>query len=229
MLDFLKKYWYTLRGCSMKKLKIIYEDKHLIVVYKRSGLLTISRDNKNDINLYDEVKSYLKKQNPKNKVFIVHRLDKDTSGLVLFAKSEYVKLSLQSNWEDVVRKYYAVVEGIPLKKEDTLVNYLYEKKNYEVVVSNKGKKAITEYKVLESKKNSLLDIQIKTGRKNQIRVQLAYIGNPIVGDKAYGHKNKRMYLEAYFLEFKHPVTKKIIILELDLPEEFKTVLGKSNI
>lgn len=213
----------------MKKLKIIYEDKFLIVVYKKAGLLTISRDNKRDLNLYDEVKSYLKKQNPKNKVFIVHRLDKDTSGLVLFAKSESVKLSLQSNWDKVVRKYYALVEGIPLKKEDTLVNYLYEKKNYEVVVSNKGKKAITEYKVLSSKKNSLLDILIRTGRKNQIRVQLAYIGNPIVGDKTYGHKNKRMYLEAYYLEFRHPVTKKELVLELELQEDFKNGVGKSNI
>lgn len=94
----------------MKKLNILYEDKYLIIVYKRHGLLTISRDNHNDLNLYDEVKEYEKKKNPKNKIFIVHRLDKDTSGLVLFAKNEKIKYALQNNWDKIIRKYYAVVE-----------------------------------------------------------------------------------------------------------------------
>ena len=187
----------------MKKLRIIYEDKYLIIVNKPTGEFTISRDNHYDNNLYDEVKTYVKKQNPKNKIFIVHRLDKDTSGLVLFAKSEKVKYDLQRNWQNVERKYYAVVFGKPNEKI--------------------GKLAITNFDVIESNnKYSLLDINIETGRRNQIRVQLANIGHPILGDKKYGKvKYKRMMLEAYYLKFVHPITKKICYAELPLNNDFK--------
>lgn len=149
----------------MKKLNILYEDKYLIIVYKRHGLLTISRDNHNDLNLYDEVKEYEKKKNPRNKIFIVHRLDKDTSGLVLFAKNEKIKYALQNNWNKVIRKYYAVVEKEVLENK-TLINYLQESKTGEVFVTNNkvmGKKSITKYEVLsKNNKCSLLDIEIKT-------------------------------------------------------------------
>lgn len=212
----------------MKKLNILYEDKYLIIVYKRHGLLTISRDNHKDINLYDEVKEYEKKKNPKNKIFIVHRLDKDTSGLVLFAKNEKIKYALQNNWDKVIRKYYAVVEK-PVLENKTLINYLQESKTGEVFVTNNkvvGKKSITKYEVLsKNNKCSLLDIEIKTGRKNQIRVQLAYILHPIIGDKKYGKtKNKEMLLQAYYLKFNHPVDNKEIIVESDIEKSLTSYL-----
>ena len=212
----------------MKKLNILYEDKYLIIVYKRHGLLTISRDNHKDINLYDEVKEYEKKKNPKNKIFIVHRLDKDTSGLVVFAKNEKIKYALQNNWDKVIRKYYAVVEK-PVLENKTLINYLQESKTGEVFVTNNkvvGKKSITKYEVLsKNNKCSLLDIEIKTGKKNQIRVQLAYILHPIIGDKKYGKtKNKEMLLQAYYLKFNHPVDNKEIIVESDIEKSLTSYL-----
>jgi 23S rRNA pseudouridine1911/1915/1917 synthase len=210
----------------MKKLRIIYEDKYLIIVNKPTGEFTISRDNHYDNNLYDEVKTYVKKQNPKNKIFIVHRLDKDTSGLVLFAKNEKVKYDLQRNWQNVERKYYAVVSGKLNEKNGTLKDFLYETKGLDVVVTNIkkiGKLAITNFNVIENNnKYSLLDINIETGRRNQIRVQLANIGHPIIGDKKYGKvKYKRMMLEAYYLKFVHPVTKKVCYAELPLNNDFE--------
>lgn len=212
----------------MKKLNILYEDKYLIIVYKRHGLLTISRDNHNDLNLYDEVKEYEKKKNPRNKIFIVHRLDKDTSGLVLFAKNEKIKYALQNNWNKVIRKYYAVVEKEVLENK-TLINYLQESKTGEVFVTNNkevGKKSITKYEVLsKNNKCSLLDIEIKTGRKNQIRVQLAYILHPIIGDKKYGNtKNKELLLQAYYLKFNHPVDNKEIIIKTDIEKSLTSYL-----
>lgn len=212
----------------MKKLNILYEDKYLIIVYKRHGLLTISRDNHNDLNLYDEVKEYEKKKNPRNKIFIVHRLDKDTSGLVLLAKNEKIKYALQNNWDKVIRKYYAVVEKEVLENK-TLINYLQESKTGEVFVTNNkviGKKSITKYEVLsKNNKCSLLDIEIKTGRKNQIRVQLAYILHPIIGDKKYGNtKNKELLLQAYYLKFNHPVDNKEIIIKTDIEKSLTSYL-----
>lgn len=210
----------------MKKLKIIYEDRYLIIVNKPAGEFTISRNNRYDNNLYDEVKTYVKKQNPKNKIFIVHRLDKDTSGLALFAKNEKVKYDLQKNWQNVERKYYAVVSGKLNEKNVTLKDLLYETKSLDVVVTNSkklGKLAITNFNVIENNnKYSLLDINIETGRRNQIRVQLANIGHPIIGDKKYGKvKYKRMMLEAYYLKFVHPVTKKVCYAELPLNNDFE--------
>lgn len=212
----------------MKKLNILYEDKYLIIVYKRHGLLTISRDNHNDLNLYAEVKEYEKKKNPRNKIFIVHRLDKDTSGLVLFAKNEKIKYALQNNWNKVIRKYYAVAEKEVLENK-TLINYLQESKTGEVFVTNNkvmGKKSITKYEVLsKNNKCSLLDIEIKTGRKNQIRVQLAYILHPIIGDKKYGNtKNKELLLQAYYLKFNHPVDNKEIIIKTDIEKSLTSYL-----
>ena len=211
-----------------KKLDIIYEDKYLIIINKPSGILTISRDNRNDKNLYDEVKEYVKKQNPKNKIFIVHRLDKDTSGLIIFAKNEKVKRILQTNWTKVKRYYYAVVNGI-VKENNHLENYLLETKTHDVIITKDKKKgilAITNFEVMEyNKKYTLLNIEIKTGRKNQIRVQLANIKHPIVGDKKYGNKEKMpLCLQAYRLEFLHPITKKNIEIEIKLPKNLENLI-----
>lgn len=211
-----------------KKLDIIYEDKYLIIINKPSGILTISRDNRNDKNLYDEVKKYVKKQNPKNKIFIVHRLDKDTSGLIIFAKNEKVKRILQTNWTKVKRYYYAVVNGI-VKENNHLENYLLETKTHDVIITKDKKKgilAITNFEVMEyNKKYTLLNIEIKTGRKNQIRVQLANIKHPIVGDKKYGNKERMpLCLQAYRLEFLHPITNKNIEIEIKLPKNLENLI-----
>ena len=212
----------------MKKLNIIYEDKELLVINKESNLLTIGTS-KNKLNtLYHEVREYIRKKN--QKVFIVNRLDKDTSGIVLFAKSEKLKKVLQDNWNIITnRYYYAVVEEKKKKKSDTLKNYLNETKTLQVYVSNdnKGKIAILTYNVINNtNKYSLLDIEIKTGRRNQIRCQLDNIGNPIIGDKKYNSKKNpigRLGLHAYKLILKNPINKRTYIFESNMPKEFNNI------
>ena len=209
------------------KLDIVYEDKSIIVINKPSHLLTISTDNEKEKTLFHKVMLYEKRKNKNNKVFIVHRLDKDTSGLVIFAKDEKIKFKLQNNWEkEVKRGYVAVVNG-KTKDKETLKSYLAETKTLMVYStdSKHGKLAITEYQRLkENKRITLLKIRIKTGRKNQIRVQLNDNGNSIVGDKKYGEIKfdplRRLCLHANYLEIIHPVTNKKMVFEIDIPKEF---------
>lgn len=215
----------------MKKLDIIYEDKEFLVVNKEPNLLTIATEKQKVNTLYHEASAYVKKQYPKNKVFIVHRLDKDTSGIVLFAKNKELKEALQNNWDRVAkeREYIAVVEGI-VKESGEIRNYLYETKTLEVKSTNapnKGKIAITNYKPIQhSKQYSLLEIHIQTGRKNQIRVHMKNIYHPIIGDKKYGaNKNplRRLGLHAKKLVLIHPLTKKEYIFQADVPKEFEKI------
>ena len=215
-------------GDFMKKLDIIYEDKELLVVNKESHKLTVATEKREYNTLYSEASNYVKKQYPKNKVFIVHRLDKDTSGIVIFAKNQDKKRQLQSNWENVKREYLAIVKGKMPKKKDVLKDYLVEAKNLNVYITNdknKGKLAITEYEVLKESKNySLLKINIKTGRKNQIRVQLANINHPIVGDKKYGSIDnvlKRLALHANLIEYRDKG--KVYHFETKYPKEFMKI------
>jgi len=161
----------------------------------------------------------------------VHRLDKDTSGLVVFAKSEKIKYYLQNNWDNVKRFYYAVVNGDVNKKYGEIESYLKETKTLLVYSSNdkkNGKLAITKYeKIISNNKYSLLKIDIKTGRKNQIRVHLNDIGHSIVGDKKYGLMNNpinRLALHAYYLEFIHPISKEVLKLEIKYPKEFNKLI-----
>lgn len=210
-----------------KRLDIIYEDKYILVVNKPAGLLTISTEKDNIHTLYHQVREYLNKKN--QKVFIVHRLDKDTSGLIVFAKTLLVKNKLQNNWNNVKREYITVVNGEVIKKKDTIKSYLKEDKYLKVKNNKYGKIAITEYEVLyNNNKYTLLKIRILTGRKNQIRVQLKNIGHQIVGDKKYGSiKNKevnRLCLHANKIEFIHPVTNNIICLENEIPNVFLNLI-----
>lgn len=214
-----------------EKLDIVYEDKYLIAVNKPAGLFTISTDKEKERTLFHQVLVYLKQKHKSNRVFIVHRLDKDTSGLVLFAKSENVKKILQDNWGHVKREYLAVVNGNIRKDKDVIKSYLKETKTLLVYSTNdkRGKLAITEYEKITSNKDySLLKINIKTGRKNQIRVHLSDIGHSIVGDKKYGNiKTKivnRLCLHANMLEFKHPVINCLITLESKYPKEFDKLI-----
>ena len=211
---------------------IIYEDDYIIVVNKPSGLLTIATQKEKEKTLYHYVREYLKKKNKNNKVFIVHRLDQDTSGVVLFAKDQKTKDKLQKNWNELVkvREYKAVVLGKLKKKQDKLIHYLKETKTNLVYITKNqaGKEAITNYMVMKGNKNySMLTIHIETGRKNQIRVQLAHIGNPILGDHKYGVKNKqfsRLYLHANKLKIFYPILRKEMTFEAKIPEEFNQVI-----
>ena len=213
------------------KLDIIYEDKYIIIINKPSHMLTISTENEKEKTLLHKVILYEKRKNKNNKVFVVHRLDKDTSGLVIFAKSQEVKNKLQNNWEKVKRGYVAIVNG-HTKDKDILKSYLMETKTllvYSTSDKKEGKLAITEYeKISENKRLTLLKIKLKTGRKNQIRVQLNDNGNSIVGDKKYGDIKfdplRRLCLHANFLEFIHPVTKKNMTIEIPIPKEFLQVM-----
>ena len=208
------------------KLDIIYEDKDIIVINKPTHLLTISTDNEKERTLFHKVYLYLKKKHKNNKVFVVHRLDKDTSGLIVFAKSEMVKKKLQNNWDKSIRNYVAVVNGNVEKEKDTLRSYLKETKTLLVYSTNdkSGDLAITNYqKIMANKEYSLLSINIKTGRKNQIRVQLNDINHSIVGDKKYGIKKdplRRLCLHANYLEFNHPITDKKMSFDIDIPNSF---------
>ena len=209
-----------------EKLRILYEDKHLIVVYKKSGVPTI-RSEKYKYNLYSDVYDYLHKKN--QRVFVVHRLDADTSGIVVFAKSEKVKDNLQMNWNNVLREYIAVVHGIT-NESGTIESYLKETKTlYTYSTHDKsGKYAKTIYKRLKNNKQySLLKITIETGRKNQIRVHMKDNNTPILGDKKYGIKDgyRNMLLLASHIFFVHPITRERINIDLKVPEEYNKIFN----
>lgn len=220
-----------------KRIKIIYEDQDILVVNKPSGLLTVSTAKEKEKTLFQQVYMYIKGKNKHNKIFIVHRLDRETAGIIVFAKSEKVKELFQNNWDNntKLREYTAVVEGKVEKDRGIIKSYLKENKMFKVYSTkdNSGKLAITEYEVLNrSKGYSLLKINIKTGRKNQIRVHLSELGHPVMGDKKYGAKTnplKKMGLVANKLIIKHPITKNEIIFETDIPLEFKKMFkGEKN-
>lgn len=210
---------------------VIYEDQNIIVVNKPSNLLTIATSNEKEETVYHLVSNYLKSTHSYAKLFIVHRLDRDTSGVLLMAKNEHTKNFYQKNWnQNVKRKYVAIVHGKPKKKEDRLVHFLKETKTNLVYIARDGKESITNYKVVRNMKNySELEIDIETGRKNQIRVQLAYIGHPIVGDKKYGNhdREKRLYLHAESLVIYDKQEKRYFTYIAEVPKEFLHLL-KSN-
>lgn len=198
-------------------LDIIYEDKNIIVVNKPSGILTMS-DGKDLKTLYNLVREYCQ-----NKIFIIHRLDKDTSGVIMFAKNEKIKKLYQDNWQNLVkeRKYIALVKGIT-KEEFTVKTYLKENQFCYVYSSKSGKLAISKFKKIKSfKDKTLLDVNILTGRKNQIRVHLKEIGHPIIGDVKYGNiKASRLYLHAYKLVIINPLNNKEMVFNSSIPKEF---------
>ena len=212
-----------------KNLPIIFENNDLIVINKPSGLLSIASDNEKGRTAFRMVNDYLQQKDKRNRIYVVHRLDEDTSGVLVFAKNPQIKDALQKNWNDIVksRRYYAVVEGTLEKKEDRLINYLKENSlNLMYVTSDKknGKKCITNYKVIRSNNlYSLLDINIESGRKNQIRVQLGNINHYVIGDDKYGEPSNpinRLGLHAYELSFINPLTNKLMTFKTDIPVEF---------
>ena len=216
---------YGKRSIDEFDIDIIYEDKDIIVISKPCGLLSISNSHEKDITAFKIVRNYVRKNNPKTFLFVIHRLDQETSGVLMFAKNEKIKFLFQDNWNKIVkkRKYMVVVEGV-VKESGRIESYLKENK-IGMVYSSKnkdGKYAISEYNVVKIGKNkTLLDVNILTGRRNQIRVHLSEMGNPIVGDKKYGNRsNSRLMLHAYLLEMVDPRNNKILSFKADVPEEF---------
>lgn len=215
-------------------LNILFEDRDILVVEKPSGLLTISSEREKSKTAYASLMDYVKKgQRSKNRIFIVHRLDRDTSGILIFAKSEVAKLNLQSNWDQNTKIYYAVSHGIWEEKEGIIGSYLTENKA-KMVYSTKdkdlGKWSVTKYKVIkETNKYSLLEVQLLTGRKNQIRVHFADKTHPIVGDHKYGLPRKekftRMALHAYSIQFFHPFSGKPMYIKSEIPPYLKGLVG----
>ena len=207
--------------------KILFQDEHILVADKPAGLLTVATEKVKTRTAYFELNDWLAQVNPgkHERVFIVHRLDRETSGLLVFAKNETAKFKLQKEWDKVEKHYAAVVEGTPRKKEDTLESHLAQNKTLKVYSTEEKeytKLAVTRYRVVKTAGNfSLLDVTPKTGRKNQIRVHLADMGNPIAGDKKYGAKSDpagRVALHASELTFKHPATNQKMTFKSEVPQ-----------
>lgn len=206
---------------------ILWEDAHILVVDKPAGLLSMASDTEKERTAYRQVMDYVRAEDAGRRIFIVHRLDRDTSGVLLFAKDEETKRALQEHWEERVfrRGYTALVEGVPPKQEDTVRSLLRENAAHKVYsVSSGGKEAITHYRTIRTgKQYSLLDVEIATGRKNQIRAHLSELGCPIAGDRTYGAATdplRRLCLHAHELVLLHPVLKEKITLRAELPRGF---------
>lgn len=213
---------------------ILYEDDSLIAIDKPAGLLSISTEQEKIKTAYKIVRNYVKEKG--EKIFVVHRLDRDTSGILLFAKNEKMKIMLQKHWNDITLKrgYIAIIEGHMNPEFGTIRSFLKEESNT-MVHSTKGmdgKLAITRYQTIDKNKSfSLLELFLETGRKNQIRVHLSESFHPIIGDiKYHATKNplQRLGLHSHLLEFIHPFTKKTIRLESSIPKEFQRLFSKKE-
>ena len=216
-----------------KGLKIIYEDDYLLVVDKQAGLLTVGTPTNKIRTAQFLLTDYVKKGNAKSKkeVFIVHRLDQWTSGLIIFAKSEKIMLQLKDQWKEIEKKYVALVHGKFAQKEGIITSYLAESKSFTVYSTNdetKGRLSHTAYKVLkETEQFSLVEINLLTGRKNQIRVHMADKGHPIVGDRKYGKdKDINLALHSKSISFKHPVDSKQMAFDTKIPDYFNRLMNK---
>lgn len=216
----------------LKKMNLLFEDTWIIVIEKESGLLSVSTGKETDETAYSILHQYVKAKNHNAQLFVVHRLDRETSGVLLFAKSREIQQKLQNNWDETVSKriYYALVEGCVTPPEGKIVSWLKESKAMKVYSSKTpedGQKAITGYQVLRSSSRySLLEVSLETGRKNQIRVHMQDLGHSVAGDKKYGAATdpiRRLALHAGILEFTHPVTGKTMLFETEMPESFNKV------
>ena len=231
------------------KLRVIYEDDALIVVEKKNGLLTVPYNPKSsETTALSILKEYVKKQSRQASVYVVHRLDRETSGVLVFAKSPELQEYMRTYWRQLVSKrtYIALVEGTLAKKEGTITSWLTEDSRNAMVYSsptdNGGQKAITHYKVIKENtihlnedpnsalSFSLVELNLETGRTNQIRVHMASIGHPVVGDRKYGHGNEyspidRLCLHARTIAFIHPITEKKVRFDTPAPKEFTRVLN----
>ncbi|SDL62894.1 RluA family pseudouridine synthase [Paenibacillus jilunlii] len=224
-IDFEK----PIQAKEMIGLTIVHEDDDLIVIQKEAGLLSIATGEDNELTAYRQLMEHVRQSNPHNRVFVVHRLDRDTSGVMMFAKSEQLQQTLQNTWKETVkeRSYVALVEGVVKKTEGTISSWLKETstlKMYSSPHEGDGLHAVTRYKLIQGNRHfSLLEVHLETGRKNQIRVHLSDIGHPIVGDKKYGAETKavgRLGLHARLLSFVHPASGELLTFESAIPKTF---------
>jgi len=219
----------AMQKTALSGITILHEDEDIIVINKEAGLLSMATKDPTEMTAYRQLSQYVKEENRANKIFVVHRLDRDTSGVMLFAKTEEVKESLQKDWKDIVKEriYTALVEGVIKDEEGTVSSWLTESKAMKVHSSsydNGGKLAVTHYKKIRGNKDyTLLEVELETGRKNQIRVHMEEIGHPVAGDKKYGAKSnpmKRLGLHATTLALIHPRTGEVISFTTKLPKVF---------
>jgi 23S rRNA pseudouridine1911/1915/1917 synthase len=213
---------------------VLYEDQHVIVVDKPAGIVTSSVDG--SISVQWIISQFLKKMSKGNiRAYVVHRLDKEVSGIILFAKTDIAMNTLKDKWKETDKHYFAFVEGIPANPEGTIKSWLIEDRSMKMHSVNEredAKFAITHYKTIRLLNNyALLDVKIETGRKNQIRVHLSDIGCPIVGDRKYGASTdyiRRIRLHAYYLSFPHPVNGKMITVKSPIPKGFLSLKAKDE-
>ena len=213
-----------------KRIELIYEDQHILVINKGYGVLSMGTDKVKTGTAYSIMREYVKANNPTAHVFIVHRLDRNTSGLMMLAKTREAKDVMQHNWNNMVinRKYVAVVEGKMEQEEGVIKSYLAENSMFEVYSTDdpeKGQLAVTRYKTLHAgTKYSLVEFELDTGRKNQIRVHAKEMGHPIAGDRKYGASVSpihRLALHAMTLRFVHPITRKEMNFSTPIPAAFR--------
>ncbi|MCX6249261.1 MAG: RluA family pseudouridine synthase [Bacteroidetes bacterium] len=217
-------------------LKVLYEDDYLLFVEKPAGILTYGEKGSEGTSVYKKLLEYFQEiSNGHDRVYVVHRLDREVSGILLFAKSVEVQEKIKEGWKENEKKYFALVEGKPAEKEGIIKSWLKENsafKMYTTYESSDAKLAITRYReVKEIPGHTLLEITLETGRKNQIRVQLAEIGCPITGDRKYGSIDpfkRQIRLHAFHFTFNHPVTGERMIIESKLPPGFFTLKAKDE-
>ena len=209
---------------------VLYEDAALLAVDKPAGLLSMGSDREKKRTAYRLAADYVKAREPGKRLFIVHRLDRDTSGVLLFAKDEGMKRALQDGWDGLVRRraYLAVVEGAPPREEGTIRTFLHEDAGHRVWSGPRGrdgKEAVTRYRVLDRRRGlALLEVELDTGRKNQIRVHMAELGCPVSGDRKYGSgagPMGRLALHACQLQLVHPRSRSLLALDAPAPQGFR--------
>lgn len=216
---------------------ILFEDDHVLVIDKREGLLSIAGQNKDEETAFRVLSRHVKEEDDEGKIFIVHRLDRGTSGVMMYAKSQEVQEKMQRNWLDIVteRSYITVVEGLMEEEEGTIKSWLKEGKTFMVYSSfkdNGGQEAVLNYKkIREGKTYTMLEVSLDTGRKNQIRVQMQAVGHPVAGDKKYGAQTNpinRIALHAKTLSFIHPVSGKEMRFNVPTPKSFYELVKTKN-
>ena len=215
---------------------ILYEDSDIILIRKPAGLLTVSTIDEHERTAFAYLREYLRKSRSRQKLFIVHRLDKLASGILVFAKSEKVQNLLQSVFSrhDIRRKYWAIVEGVVSKDRGTIRSRLAEDRSLRMHSTGEeklGKPAITHFRVLRRLQNlTVLEVTLETGRKNQIRVHLSEMGHPIAGDRAYGSTQNplgRLGLHAFLLGFSHPTRLTPLEMKTEPPPEFRSYIPEN--